>query len=149
MAESFSAALLGHGYEVMSAGLERGTINPVVIDVMSEIGHDLSQHVAKSIDDIDWRNKDFSTVITVCDESRAETCPVVPARGRRLHWSFPDPSGFVGTPDDIRDQTRRVRDQIRAAVESWAAQLHPATHSSSVRSIQIPSQGPPTNEDAP
>lgn len=123
MAEAFARERLGDRFEVLSAGLERGKLNPVVVEVMGEIGFDLSANVAKSLDDIGWREREFAYVVTVCDETSAQACPVVPTTGGRLHWSFPDPSAFSGDPGEVRNRTRAVRDEIRARVAAWAATL--------------------------
>ena len=63
--------------------------------------------------------KMFAYVITVCDEASAERCPIFPGVTKRLHWSFPDPSGFQGTPEEKLAFTRRVRDSIQQKIESW------------------------------
>jgi arsenate reductase len=90
---------------------------------MRERGFDLSANKAKSLDDIDWRTRDFAYVITVCDEASAEACPAVPTTGSRLHWSFADPSRFVGTDEEHLEQTRAVRDDIERAVDAWTSTL--------------------------
>ena len=123
MAEAFARNRLGDRLQIMSAGLERGTLNPVVIDVMRERGIDLSNNKAKSLNDIAWEARDFAYVVTVCDDASAEACPVVPTSGGRLHWSFPDPSRFSGTPDEVLEQTRHVRDDIERAVNEWATKI--------------------------
>ena len=123
MAEAFAQKRLGDRVNVISAGLERGTLNPIVVEVMREKGFDLSSNTAKSLDDIDWRSRKFAYVITVCDDASAEACPAVPTTGARLHWSFADPSKFVGTKDERLEQTRTVRDEIEKAVSAWTATL--------------------------
>jgi arsenate reductase len=120
MAEAFARKQLGDRIDVMSAGLERGTLNPVVVDVMRERGFDLSQNTSKSLADIGWQALDFAYVVTVCDDAGAEACPVVPTSGQRLHWSFADPSTFRGTSEEVHSQTRRVRDHIERAIDDWA-----------------------------
>jgi arsenate reductase len=115
MAEGFARRKFGDHIDVMSAGLERGKLNPVVVEVMLERGIDLSKNTAKSLEDIGWRTRDFAYVITVCDDAS----PVVSTSGERLHWSFPDPSAFSGTPEEIRQRTRDVRDQIEHAIDAW------------------------------
>jgi arsenate reductase len=123
MAEAFARKHLGDRMDVVSAGLERGTLNPVVVDVMRERGLDLSQNKAKSIADIGWQVLDFAYVVTVCDDASAEACPVVPTSGQRLHWSFADPSTFRGTSEEVYAQTRRVRDDIERAIDEWVASV--------------------------
>ena len=125
MAEAFARARLGDRVDVISAGLERGTLNPIVVRAMRERGFDLSSNTAKSLDDIDWRSRAFAYVITVCDEASAEACPAVPTTGTQLHWSFADPSRFVGTDEERLEQTRNVRDEIERAVDAWASTIGP------------------------
>ncbi len=67
--------------------------------------------------------QNFSYVITVCDEPSAERCPVFPGPALRLHWGFPDPSSFKGTPGEMLGKTREVRDTIRRQVEPWCAEV--------------------------
>jgi arsenate reductase len=64
----------------------------------------------------------FAYVITVCDESEAEACPIFPGVTSRLHWSFSDPSKFTGTPEDKLKQTRGVRDQIDNQIRRFCAE---------------------------
>ena len=123
MAEAFARKHLGDRMDVISAGLERGALNPVVVDVMRERGLDLSKNKAKSIADIGWQSLDFAYVITVCDDASAEACPVVPTSGQRLHWSFADPSTFRGTSEELYEQTRRVRDDIERAIDDWVSSV--------------------------
>lgn len=119
MAEAFVRHLCGATVEAESAGIEPGEMNPVVVEVMAEIGIDLSRATTKSVADVIASGRAFDTVVTVCDETNAERCPVVPGAGRRLHWGLPDPSALRGTPDERRAGTRTVRDAIRARVEAW------------------------------
>ena len=88
---------------------------------MQEAGIDLSGQPTKSVDSMIARGPYFDYIVTVCDETSAERCPVFPGSGQRLHWPFPDPSGFTGTPEEKLAGTRRVRDAIRAKVEVWCA----------------------------
>ena len=68
----------------------------------------------------------FACVITVCDEASAERCPIFVGVTQRLHWGFPDPSGFQGTPAEKLAGTRAVRDTIKAKIEAWCAEVCPA-----------------------
>jgi arsenate reductase len=65
--------------------------------------------------------KIFHTVITVCDETSAERCPIFPGVASRLHWGFPDPSSFQGTHEEKLARTGEVRDTIKAKIEGWCA----------------------------
>jgi arsenate reductase (thioredoxin) len=120
MAEAFVNAECAARLRAYSAGLEPGTLNPVVVAVMHELGHDLSRNAVKSVTDEAVRSRDYDYVVTVCDEAGAQACPIYPTRGERLHWSFPDPSSFRDQ-DDALARTRAVRDAIAARVHDWCA----------------------------
>jgi arsenate reductase len=119
-----AAALLnntcGDYFEAHSAGLERGVLNPLVVDVLQELGIDISHNKTQSVFDV-WKSARhiFAYVITVCSESEAEACPIFAGVTTRLHWSFDDPSKFAGTREERLEKTRRVRDQIGAKIDSF------------------------------
>jgi arsenate reductase len=117
MAEAFANAMCAGSLRAYSAGLEPGSLNPIVVDAMAEIGIDISENHTKTVADDDVRARAYDYVVTVCDESSAEACPIYPTTGKRLHWSFPDPSAFAGTRDQKLHQTRKVRDDIAARVK--------------------------------
>jgi arsenate reductase len=119
MAEALLKHLAGDRFEVESAGLEPGKLNPLAVEVMREINIDISQNKTKSVFDFYKQGKQYDYVITVCDESQSGACPVFPGKGERLHWSFPDPSGFQGTQEDKVKQAREVRNQIEAKIKYW------------------------------
>ena len=79
----------GHFFEAQSAGLESGTLNPLVVDAMAEVGIDISKKGTQKVFDVWKSGKLFAYVITVCDETSAEKCPIFPGPANRLHWSFP------------------------------------------------------------
>ena len=116
MAEGFLRHVAGDRIEVLSAGTHPVGLNPRAIQVMSEVGIDISQH---SSDDF----KSFSEnppelVIAVCDRA-AEACRKMPEVGEALCWIFRDPAHFEGTEDEILAEFRLVRDEIRARIEAW------------------------------
>jgi arsenate reductase (thioredoxin) len=117
MAEALTSQRCGTEVHAYSAGLEPGTINPLAVAVMQEIGVDLSLTQTKSVFDMYRAGMLFNYVVTVCDEASAERCPVFPGITKRLHWSFRDPAAFEGTQGDRLAQTRAVRDEIKAKVE--------------------------------
>jgi arsenate reductase len=119
MAEAFLKQLAGDKFEVESAGLEPGKLNPIVVEVMKEVGIDISQNKTKSVFDFYKQGKQYDYVITVCDESQSGACPMFPGKGERLHWGFDDPSSFQGTPEERLEKTRVVRDKIRKKIEEW------------------------------
>jgi arsenate reductase len=67
--------------------------------------------------------QNFAYVVTVCDETSAERCPIFPGVTTRLHWGFPDPSSFHGTPAEKLARTREVRDTIKAKIEQWCVEV--------------------------
>jgi arsenate reductase len=113
-------------FEAQSAGLEPGNLNPLVVQVMTEVGIDISQKKTQSVFDVFKSGRHFSYVITVCDETSAERCPIFPGIGYRLHWGFPDPSTATGTHQEKLQQARRIRDEIRSKVEEWCEQICPS-----------------------
>jgi arsenate reductase len=124
MGEGFLRALAGDRFEVFSAGIESGKLNPWVVKSMAEVGIDISSHYAKKAQDLIDAGERFDTVITVCDETNAERCPMFPGRGtnanaQRLHWGFPDPSALTGTDEERLAGIRPIRDAIRARIEQW------------------------------
>jgi arsenate reductase len=86
---------------------------------MQEIGIDLSQKSTQGVFDLFKKGKLYNAVITVCDEASAEQCPIFPGRVKRLGWSFNDPSSFKGSPDEILEQTRVVRNEIEIAIQDF------------------------------
>jgi arsenate reductase len=126
MAEAFLNGICGEQFEAHSAGLEPGKLNPVVVQAMREIGIDISRNQTKAVFDMYKSEKNFAYVITVCDETSAERCPIYPGVTTRLHWSFPDPSSFQGTHDEKLARTREIRDTIKAKIEDWCAEACPA-----------------------
>ena len=119
MAEAFLNKYGSDRFEAESAGLEPGKLNPVVIEAMKEVGIDISQNKTKSVFDFYKQGKQYDYVVTVCDESQAEKCPVFPgtAATKRMHWGFDDPSSFQGTWEEKLAKTRLVRDQIKQKIE--------------------------------
>lgn len=123
MAEAFVNSRHGGSLRAFSAGLEAGTLNPLVVEAMREVGIDIGGNASKSVDDPGIRGRDYDFVVTVCDEASAEACPIYPTRGARMHWSFADPSGFVGSQHERLARTREVRDAIAARVDVWIASI--------------------------
>lgn len=123
MAEAFLNDICGEEFEAHSAGLEPGKLNPVVVEAMKEIGIDISGKPTKAVFDMFKSGKTFTYVITVCDETSAERCPIFPGMTKRLHWSFPDPSAFQGTPEQKLERTREIRDMVKLKVQRWCAEV--------------------------
>jgi arsenate reductase (thioredoxin) len=123
MAEAFLNQICGEYFEAHSAGLEPGKLNPIVVEAMQETGIDISGNKTKGVFDYIKAGTMFAYVITVCDETSAERCPIFVGITKRLHWSFPDPSAIQGTHDDKLAKTREVRDAIKAQIETWYAEM--------------------------
>ncbi len=121
MAEAFVNARCADMLRAFSAGLERGSLNPVVVEAMRELGIDISGNATKTVADASIRTRAYDYVVTVCDEASAEACPIYPTDGQRLHWGFPDPSAFTGSFDERLAQTRVVRDAIAARISDFCA----------------------------
>ena len=119
MAAAWLNRICPDNFEAHSAGLEPGTINPLAIDAMREVGVDISQNQTQSVFDVFVSGELFAYAITVCAESETAGCPIFAGVTKRLHWSFPDPSAFTGTYDERLERTREIRDQIRARIESF------------------------------
>jgi len=109
----------GDTFEVESAGVKPSSVRPEAIQVMREIGIDISNHRSKSVDA--FIGHEIDTVITVCDNAK-ETCPVFPGKTERVHRSFEDPPPpGVGSDEDRLSIFRRVRDEIREWMKDFIA----------------------------
>ena len=104
----------GDSYKVYSAGTEKTFIRPQAIQVMAELGIDISQQESKTLEQ--YLQDRFDEVITVCDDAN-EACPVFPNAKRRRHLSFPDPSKAQGTEKEQLQVYREVRDAIQQKIE--------------------------------
>jgi arsenate reductase len=123
MAEAFLKKYGGEHFEVESAGLEPGKLNPIVVEAMKEVGIDISQNKTKSAFDFYKQGKQYDYVVTVCDESQSGACPMFPCGGQKLHWGFNDPSRFEGRHEEKLQQIRTVRDAIKDKIEEWLKTL--------------------------
>jgi arsenate reductase len=118
MAEGFGRSVFGHRIGVFSAGSKPSQVNPYAIEVMRELGIDLSSHHSKSVQTID--PSEVGTVITLCAE---EVCPAFLGQVRRLHWPIPDPAGEDSSisREDMLVRFRTARDTLRQMIERFAA----------------------------
>ena len=123
MAEAWLNHLCGEFFQVHSAGLEPGTLNPLAVKVMEEAGIDISAKKTQSVFDLIQQGKLFNYVITVCDEASAERCPIFPGARERIHWSFPDPSKLFGTQEEKLQRVRDIRDSIETQVQAWCSTM--------------------------
>ena len=116
MAEGFLRSISGERLEIQSAGTRATRVHPLAVDVMREVGIDISHHESKSVDDV---GEGWDVVVTVCDAS----CPVPPRSGLKLRWKVPDPSAAGGTKIERVQVFRGVRDSIEKRVRLLAATL--------------------------
>jgi arsenate reductase (thioredoxin) len=123
MAEGLLRARGGDRYTVFSAGTHPRGVHPLAIQVMREIGIDISEaagHRAKSLDEFKGQEP-MDLVVTVCDDA-AEECPYFPSARRQEHWGFPDPSAVTGGENERLAAFRLVRDAIAQRIEAFVAQ---------------------------
>ena len=116
MAEAYLNHFAAGKLQAESAGLEPGTLNPNVVEVLKEDGIDISANSTTSVFDLYKSGNHYDFVIVVCSQTAGDRCPIFPGRVLRLHWPFDDPSNFQGTHDDILRQTREVRDAIKEKI---------------------------------
>jgi arsenate reductase (thioredoxin) len=119
MAEAFLNKYGKGQFVAESAGLEPGKMNPNVVKVMQEVGIDLSRKGTQGVFDLFKNGTQYDAVITVCDGASAESCPVFPGKGKKIAWSFEDPSSMKGTQEEILSHTRKVRDQIEESIKGF------------------------------
>ena len=121
LAEGILRAAVGEAAEVASAGSDpAGYVHPMAGEVMKEIEIDISEHTSKHLDKF-WQ-REVHTVITVCGNAD-QACPIFPGQAEKHHWPFDDPAKATGSEEEIRAVFRRVRDEIRAKFEAYAAEI--------------------------
>lgn len=118
IAEGYLRRFAGDKAKVYSAGIETHGVNPKAITVMKEEDIDISNHSSNNIDE--YRNIDFDFVITVCDNAK-ERCPFFPSNAKKFHYNFPDPAKAEGTDEEIMQQFRLVRQQIKEYSQKFVA----------------------------
>ncbi|MDD5712274.1 MAG: arsenate reductase ArsC [Smithellaceae bacterium] len=121
MAGAWLKNLCGEYFAVESAGIDPGTLNPLVVKAMAEVGIDISGNQTKGVAELIEVGKRFDYVITVCDQASAERCPIFPGNAKKLHWSLPDPAGLAGTDEEKLAAIREIRDDIKSKVEVFCA----------------------------
>ncbi len=122
MAEGLFRHYLGDRYEVFSAGTNPSHVRPEAIDVMRELGIDISSHRSKSVDE--FAGQEFTYVITVCDNAK-ESCPIFPGKTQRIHWGFEDPAEALGTEEERKAEFRRIRDRIASRIKTFVGRPPP------------------------
>ncbi len=115
MAEGYLRAKYGDRYEVFSAGTRKARVSTRAIEVMREIGIDISHHHSKTLDEVTGMSFDIAVIL--CDRAR-QVCPVIPNATRTIHKGFDDPHLTPGTDEDILKGYRRVRDEITPWIDT-------------------------------
>jgi arsenate reductase len=124
LAEGILRRAAGDRVEVQSAGSNpAGCVHPLAIQVMNEIGIDISTHRSKHLSE--FLDSGVQTVITVCGNAD-QLCPVFPGQVNRHHWGFADPARATGSEEERLAVFRKVRDEIRVVFEAYAAGLKDA-----------------------
>ncbi len=123
IAEGFLNHLAGDRVEAESAGLEPATLYPPAVEVMREIGIDISQQKAKSVFDLFKQGRSYQYAVTICANAAAVRCPTFPEEVMVHHWSLPDPALPQKTPEEQRIRTRVIRDQIKAKIDDLVKSL--------------------------
>lgn len=118
MAEGFLRHHAGDRFEVYSAGAKPGKLNPSAVEVMKELGIDISGHYSKDV--AEFLGQSFQYVVRVCNKVR-DLCPVFPGALWYLDWSLEDPAAAEGSPPQRMNVFRRVRDEIEARVLEFVA----------------------------
>jgi arsenate reductase len=133
MAEAMLRAFAGDNFDAFSAGTEATGIRPETIQVMNEIGIDISGQRSKTIEE--FRGQSFEWFITVCDEAQ-KNCPVLPGVHEVAHWSIEDPSLAEGTDEERLAAFRLARDvvrnRLRVFILAGGRSERPAPHSTAL-----------------
>ncbi len=125
MAEGWTRSLKGDLIDVYSAGIETHGLNPSAVAVMAEAGVDISGHRSQLLSE--FEDVDLDYVITVCGHAH-ETCPLFPGKSKVMHVAFDDPPKLAVNIEDEEARLacyRRVRDEIKAFVETLPGILNP------------------------
>jgi arsenate reductase len=120
MAEAIFRKLAGDNYEVLSAGLEPTSLHPMAIEVMREIGIDISGQRSKSV--VEYLAKVAVKIPIIVCRKFEENCPSIwPFASQVLSWPFDDPAEAASSPNGLQ-QFRRVRDEIEGKIREWLQQ---------------------------
>jgi arsenate reductase len=111
IAHGYLEHFAGHKANIYSAGVETHGVNPRAIATMKEDGLDISKHTSNNVDE--YFTVAFDLVLTVCDNAK-ERCPYFPTKAKKIHHNFPDPAKAQGSEEEIMQQFRSVRDEIKA-----------------------------------
>jgi arsenate reductase len=118
MAEGLMRHLRNREFEVYSAGSEPKGVNSLAVEVMKEIGIDISRQRSKHLDE--YGEEVFDYIVTLCDDA-AKTCPLFPGEGTRMHRGFPDPAAADGSREERLVAFRKVRDELKEYILSFSS----------------------------
>ena len=117
MAEGIFRHLASDLFEVHSAGSQpAGYVHPLSIEVLAELGIDISHHTSKHMNE--FLERDIHTVVTVCGNAE-QACPTYPGQLNRYHWGFDDPAHAEGSEEEVMAVFRRVRDEIYMTIQAY------------------------------
>ena len=116
MAEAFLNTLAGERFYAESAGITPGTLNPLVVNSLQEIGIDISKKQTNDVFDFYKEGRTYNYVVTVCDAAAGEKCPLFPGIAEKISWSFDDPSSLTGTDEEKLNKIRTIREQIKEKI---------------------------------
>ena len=117
MAEGIFRHLASDLFEVHSAGSQpAGYVHPLSIEVLAELGIDISHHTSKHMNE--FLERDIHTVVTVCGNAE-QACPTYPGQLNRYHWGFDDPAHAQGSEEEVKEVFRRVRDEIYMTIQAY------------------------------
>lgn len=119
IAHGFLKDFAGEKATIYSAGIETHGVNPKAIETMMEHGIDISNHTSNHIDE--YKNIDFDFVITVCDNAK-ENCPYFPTTAKVFHHNFSDPAKAQGTKEEIDEQFKTIREEIKIYCKDFVDQ---------------------------
>ena len=120
MAQGWAQQLKADCIEAFSAGTMPAAVSSRAIEVMAEAGVDISSHTSRNVDDL--IAVDFDYVITLCDNVK-KSCPVFPGKAKLIHKPFSDPVTMTGADEEVMNEFRKVRDQIRTFIETLPQSL--------------------------
>ncbi|MGZ3999213.1 MAG: arsenate reductase ArsC [Mucilaginibacter sp.] len=119
LAEGYLRHFAGDKAQIYSAGIETHGVNPKAVQVMAEDHIDISKHTSNNVDE--YIGIPFDYIITVCDNAN-ENCPYFPGKAKRFHHNFPDPAKAKGSPGEVMDEFRRVRDMIKVYCKDFVVE---------------------------
>jgi len=119
IAEAFLKQLAPSNWYIESAGIKKGNLNPLVVDILKEKGFDLSQKKTQTIEEVLKKNITFNTVITVCDAENANRCPRFPKKTKKINWFFEDIKALKGDDKEKKEKISLICDEIEKKIKKW------------------------------